>query len=217
MKTFALLAHLFAVLLAVNPALAAGGGNGAALVTAVEGKVSRLAPTGREPVQPFVKLGEGDVIKLERGARIRLVYFASRRQESWSGSGQLAIGAGEGKGQGLGEPEVKALPDMLVKQIARTPSLDNRGRVGMVRLRSIGTPDAVAKLESNYRQLRAEAAADDLNPEMFLLAGLLELRQLDQLERTLAELQASHPGNTEAKVLVALYQKTLKNMRESGK
>lgn len=217
MKTFAFLAHLFAALLAVSPALAAGGGNGAALVTAVEGKVSRLAPAGSEPVQPFVKLGEGDLIKLEGSARIRLVYFASKRQESWSGKGQLAIGAGEGKGQGLGAPEVKTLPDMLVKQIARTPSLDNQGRVGMVRLRSIGTPEAVTRLENNYQQLRAEAAADDLNPEMFLLAGLLELRQLDQLEKTLAELQVSHPDNTEAKILVALYQKTLKNVRESGK
>ncbi len=219
MKTFAFLARLFAALLAVSPALAASGGNGAALVTAVEGKVSRLAPAGSEPVQAFVKLGEGDVIKLERGARIRLVYFASKRQESWSGQGQLAIGAGEGKGQGrgLGAPEVKTLPDMLVKQIARTPSLDNQGRVGMVRLRSIGTPDAVAKLENNYQQLRAESTADDLNPEMFLLAGLLELRQLDQLEKALAELQTSHPDNTEAKVLAALYQKSLKNLRESGK
>lgn len=217
MKTFAFLARLFAVLLAVGPALAAGGGNGAALVTAVEGKVSRLAPAGSEPVQAFVKLGEGDVVKLERGARIRLIYFASKRQESWSGKGQLAIGAGEGKGQGLGDPEVRTLPDMLVKQIARTPSLDNQGRVGMVRLRSIGTPDAVAKLENNYQQLRTESTADDLNPEMFLLAGLLELRQLDRLEKALAELEASHPDNTEAKVLVALYQKTLKNMRESGK
>lgn len=205
---------LLAVLLIAGPASA---DSAIALVTAVDGKVSRIAPAGPEAVQPFSKLKPGELLALEKGARIRIVFFSSKRQESWSGSGKLEITAAEGKGQGLAAAEVKTLPDVLVKQIARTPSLDNQGRVGMVRLRSLGTPDAVAKLENNYRQLRAETAADDLNPEIFLLAGLLELRQLDQLEKRLTELPALHPDNMEAKVLAALYQKTLNNLRESGK
>lgn len=217
MKNLFSILRLLAVLLLAGPAVSAPADSGVALVTAVDGKVSRLASAGPEAVQPFIKLKPGELLALENGARIRIIYFASKRQESWSGTGKLEITATESKGQGLADPQVKVLPDVLVKQIARTPSLDNQGRVGMVRLRSIGTPDAVAKLETGYKQLRAEAATDDLNPEIYLLAGLLELRQLDQLEKTLAELQAAYPGSMETKVLVALYQKTLKNLRESGK
>lgn len=198
-------------------AQAAYPGGETALVTKLEGTVNRVTATGKQPVEAFVKLKEGDQLTLEGNARIQLVFFASKRQESWSGSGKLDIAAQEGKGTGLPEPQVKTLPEVLVKQIAKTPSLDSQGRAGVVRLRAIATPDALAKLDSNYKQLRQETAADDLNPELFLLAGLLEMRQLDRVEQVLAELQATHPSNMEAKVLVALYQKTLRNMRESGK
>lgn len=209
-----LLAFLF---LWAGVALAAPTGDNAALVTVVEGKVSRVSPSGRQPVQAFATLKKGELLALEGASRIQMVFFESKRQENWSGVGRLEITATEGKGHGLPEPRVKVLPDILVKQFAKTPSLDSEGRAGMVRLRSIGMPDALEKLESDYKRLRMEAERDDLNPEIFLLAGLLEMRQFDRLEQALADLHTSHQGNMEASVLVALYQKTLKNIRESGK
>jgi hypothetical protein len=196
---------------------AAYPGGDAALVTALDGTVNRLTAAGREPVQAFVKLKPGDKLTLESNARIQLVFFESKRQESWGGSGSLEIASAEAKGSGLPAPQVKTLPDILVRQIAKTPALDSQGRAGVVRLRAIPTPEALAKLDQNYQQLRQGAEKDDLNPELFLLVGLLEMRQLDRIEQVLADLQATHPGNMEAKVLVALYQKTLKNLRESGK
>lgn len=216
MKTFR---HclLSLALLWTTLAQAAYPGGDAALVTALDGTVNRLTAAGREPVQAFVKLKPGDKLALEGNARIQLVFFESKRQESWNGSGSLEIAAAEARGAGLPAPQVKTLPDILVRQIAKTPALDSQGRAGVVRLRAIPTPEALAKLDQNYQQLRKEADKDDLNPELFLLVGLLEMRQIDRIEQVLADLQATHPGNMEAKVLVALYQKTLKNLRESGK
>jgi hypothetical protein len=196
---------------------AASSVEGVALVTAVEGKVSRITASGNEPVQSFVKLKQDERILLENGARIQLIFFASKRQESWHGAGQLEINLAEGKGHGLPEPQFKVLPDVLVKQISKTPTLDSQGRAGMVRLRSIPTPDALAKLDKDYRQLRQGAADDDLNPELFLLAGLLEMRQMDRIEQVLSEFKTLHPDNMEAGILLSLYQKTLKNMRENGR
>lgn len=196
---------------------AAFPGGDTALVTKLEGSVTRITTAGRQPVEAFVKLKEGDQLALEGNARIQLVFFASKRQESWGGSGRLDITAQEGKGTGLPEPQIKVLPEVLVKQIAKTPGLDSQGRAGVVRLRAIATPDVLAKLESNYQQLRQETAPDDLNPELFLLAGLLELRQLDRIEQVLARLQTTHSSNMETKVLVALYQKSLRNLKESEK
>jgi hypothetical protein len=196
---------------------AASSVEGVALVTAVEGKVSRMTTSGNEPVQAFIKLKQDERILLENDARIQLIFFASKRQESWRGAGQLEINLAEGKGHGLPEPQFKVLPDVLVKQISKTPTLDSQGRAGMVRLRSIPTPDALAKLDRDYQQLRQEAAGDDLNPELFLLAGLLEMRQVERIEQVIADIQTLHQGNNEARLLISLYQKSLKNLRESGK
>ncbi|MDP1605856.1 MAG: hypothetical protein Q8L93_04305 [Rhodocyclaceae bacterium] len=184
-----------------------------ALVTAVDGRINRITPTGQSPVQAFVKLKQGDLLVLEGNASIQMVFFQSNRQERWSGTGRIEIATHAGNGQGLAEPQVKVLPDILVKQIARTPALDSQGRTGAVRLRSIETTD-VAKLENTYKRLRAESAHDDLNPEIFLFAGLLEIREHARLEKALTDVKRSHSGNMTADVLVSLYQRALRNRRE---
>jgi len=196
-------------------AFAAAGGD--ALVTSLSGTVTRLTDSGPQPLEAFVKLKEGDRLSLGDQARIQLVYFANGRQEQWSGKGTLELSTTEGKGNGLGEPQIKTLPAVLVKQIAKTPALDSQGRAGAVRLRAIPTPEALAKLDKEYRLLRETSPADDLNPELFLLSGLLEMRQVERIEQVLGELKQSQPYNMEVKVLASLYQKTLKNLRESGK
>jgi len=186
------------------------------LVTAVKGQVFRLVPNAKEPVSAFSKLKTGDLLELIGDAQVQLVFFGSQRQELWSGNGKLEIESQQGKGTGLPQPQVKTLPEMLVRQIAKTPSIDSQGRAGVVRLRSIPTPEALTKLEEDYRRLRMEAARDDLNPELFLLAGLLEMRELNRVEQTLKDMQATRPNNMEVKVLVSLYRKTLQNLREKG-
>lgn len=186
-----------------------------ALVTALEGRVGRVTAAGPQPMQVFVKLKQGDLLAIERGARIQMVFFDNGRQEQWSGIGRLEISRGAGKGYGLQEPQVKILPAVLVKQIAKTPSLDSQGRAGAVRLRAIATPEALEKLENDYKRLRMESVRDDLNPELFLLAGLMEMRHLDRIEQILHDLKSLRPGNMEVAVLASLYEKTLRNIRES--
>lgn len=208
--------RLVALLLLAAAPLAGAAENGA-LITSLEGKVGRIAIGSPEALQAFEKLKPGDVLTLEGNARIRLVFFASQRQESWQGSGRIEIGSDRATATGLAEPVVRILPEIMVRQIAKTPTADSQGRAGAVRLRSIPTPDAIAKLDINYKQLRADTAADDINPEIFLLSGLLELRQLDRIEEVLSSLKTSHPGNMEASVLTSLYRKTLKNLRDTGK
>ena len=83
-------------------------------------------------------------------------------------------------------------------------------RAGAGRLRSIEMGDnSLAKLDSEYSRLRKDAAADDINPEIFLLAGLFEMREFGRLEQTLKELGDSRPGNMEVAVLKSLYKKAI--------
>ena len=199
--------------LAVAPASYAA--NDVALVTALRGNVNRIAKDGPGALEAFVKLKQGDVLTLEKGSTVKLVYFASARQESWTGEGRLDIATNESKGSGLADPEVKILPAILVKQIARTPSLDSQGRAGVMRLRAIATPDAIAKLDREYTQMRTTSELGDINPEMFLLSGLFEMRELDRVETLINEMEVARENELETKVLISLYRKALKNVRES--
>ncbi|MCM2289472.1 MAG: hypothetical protein NDI67_10630, partial [Sulfuritalea sp.] len=188
----------------------------AALVMAVQGRVLRQASPAPQAVETFVKLNEGDRLSLAQGSKLQLVYFESGRQETWSGPGSLELASREGKASGMAAPEVQQQPLSLTKQLARTPALDGQGRGGVTRLRALQNPDAVARLEGSYQELRSQAAADDLGPEVYLLAGLLDLRQLDRIEKTLDRLQQERSQSDQVAALVALYRKAVKQIREGG-
>lgn len=186
-----------------------------ALVMSVQGRVVRLAEAAQVPVEAFVKLKEGDRLSLEKDSRLQVVYFENGRRETWSGPGRLEMAVREGKPDGLPDPEVKLLPLVMARQLARTPALDSQGRGGVTRLRSVPGQDAVSKLQSTYRDLKGRAEPDDLGPEMFLLSGLFELRELDEVEKLLGDLQQVPAKTPEAALLIALYRKAVKNARDS--
>ena len=181
-----------------------------ALVTAVTGSVSRLGASAPRALEPFARLKQGDVLVLEGTAGVRLIFFDSRREESWQGEGLIEIGDTQGRGTGLAEPQVRVLPELMARQMAKTPSPDKPERAHAGRTRSIEIGDrGLAKLDSDYSRLRKEAAPDDINPEIFLLAGLFEMREFDRLEQTLKELSNSQSGNMELAVLGSLYKKAM--------
>ena len=186
-----------------------------ALVMSVQGRVWRSADALPVPVEAFIKLKDGDRLGLEKDARLRLVYFENGRQETWSGPGRLELTPREGKAGGLPAAEVKLLPLVMARQIARTPALDGQGRGGVTRLRAIPGQDAVTKLEDTYRDLRSRTGRDDLGPEMYLLSGLFEARELDRVDKVLGDLQQEQSKNPEAALLVSLYRKAVRNARES--
>jgi hypothetical protein len=186
-----------------------------ALVTSVHGRVMRLGDATPAPVEAFVKLKEGDRLSLEKDARLQVVYFENGRQETWSGPGRLDLTAREGKASGLPAAQVKMLPLVMARQLARTPALDSQGRGGVTRLRAVRSPDALAKLEETYQDLRIRAGRDELGPEMYLLSGLYEMQELERVDKVLGNLQHDWPNNPEAVLLISLYRKALKNTRES--
>lgn len=186
-----------------------------ALVMSVQGRVLRLADAVQVPVETFVKLNDGDRLSLEQGSKLQVVYFETGRQETWAGPGRLEMSYREGKSSGMAAPEIKQQPLVLTRQLARTPSLDGQSRGGVTRLRAIQTTDAVARIEKTYQDLRVKSDHDDLGPEMYLLSGLFEMRELDRVEKLLGELQQHWPKNDEAALLVSLYRKAVKNARES--
>lgn len=168
-------------------------------------------------VQPFSRLLEGDRVKLGADGRLTVVYALSGRQEMWSGAGVIV--AGEDQSTAVsGSPAVqtKQLPKQVVQQMSRTPLADATGKAGMVRMRAIATPDAVAALEQKYQELRGQAAADDRGPEIFFLAGLFDRSAYEQLERELERVRKAYPNDESMQLLAKLYVRAINNARQSG-
>jgi hypothetical protein len=186
-----------------------------ALVMSVQGKVTRQDGANPVPVEAFVKLSEGDRLSLEKDAQLRVAYFENGRHETWSGPGSLELASRGGQPVGLAAPETKSLPLAVARQLARTPATDREGRKAPARTRAVQAPDAMARLEATYQELRSRAGTDDLEPETYLLSGLFELRELDRVEKLLGELKQERPRNVEAALLISLYRKAVKNAREA--
>ena len=181
----------------------------AALITALQGKVMRAGASA--PLEAFVRLQTGDALALDKDTRLQITYFETGRQETGTGAGKLSIGSAESQANEGLVPAVKQVPMVIVKQLARTPAIDSQGRAGVIRLRAIATPEAIAKVDANYQQLRANADKSDLNPELYLLAGMFELRQMERVEQALTELTAARPADPEVKLLASLYRRAARD------
>lgn len=189
-----------------------------ALVMSVQGKVLKQEGVAPAPLEAYARLNSGDRLSLEKDARLRVAYFENGRHETWAGPGELEMTVRGGEPSGLSAPTVKSLPLAVARQLARTPLAEgDGGRKVATRTRSVAAPDALARLEATYRELRGKAGADDMEPEAYLLSALFELRELDRVEKLLAELKQDRPGNPEAALLVALYRKAVRNARDARK
>jgi len=189
------------------------------LVTAVSGKVTwQEEKSAASELKPFVKVREGDRLTLAGPARLQIVYFEGGRQETWLGDGALDVGADASRTvKGRLQPEVKTLPSILVKQLAKTPSPDGNVKAGMVRLRSIPPPDRREASEKTYAEMRAQAEAGDRTPELYLLASYLEQREFDRLEALLGKMGEAAPGDAEVGALKALYARAVEEAKSGGK
>lgn len=168
-------------------------------------------------VQPFSRLLEGDRVKLGADGKLTIVYALSGRQEMWSGAGVIV--AGEEQSTAVsGSPSVqtKQLPKQVVQQMSRTPLADATGKAGMVRMRAIATPDALAALEQKYQDLRSQAAADDRGPEVFFLAGLFEKSAFERLQQELDRVRKDYPNDESMQVLAKLYVRAINNARQAA-
>lgn len=182
------------------------------LVTAASSRI--LLQDGTAPareLKAFIKVRIGDRITLPPESRLQLVFFENGRQETWSGSGMIEVGGKSAKVvKGKPDSKVKTVPDILVKQLSKTPSPDGVAKAGMIRVRSIAPSGiTVESAENYYSELRRLAGADDLTPEAFLLSSYLELRELAKLEQLLDRLNQQKTTSISKQSLDSVYRQAL--------
>ncbi len=164
-------------------------------------------------VQAFMKIRQGDYLKLSSGAAIQMVYFKSGRQETWKGPVVFLVGEIEShiEGDKQVQPEVVFLPEEAYRGLRRIPVVVRRARLsrsGGMMLR--GGTDAFPKkivptkeereeitlAKENYQKMRKQAKGDDLTPELNLLGILADYEEYEEMGRVLQEalkIQPNHP------------------------
>lgn len=190
------------------------------LVTAVSGKVKLQEDKAvASELKPFVKVRERDQLLMDGSSRLQVVYFEGGRQETWQGGpGVLEVGNGSSRTlQGSLQPEIKTLPAILVKQLSKTPSPDGNVKSGMIRMRSIPPSEKLETIEKNYEEMRKQADSKDLNPELYLLASYLELREFDKLENVLRQINEKGSGEQDLAALNMLYSRAVRKAKNAGK
>lgn len=184
------------------------------MVTGLQGTAQQIPAAGQaRALQAFAKIESGERLRLAAGGRLQLVLFHSGEEQVWSGPAELQLLPNGSQRLSGAPPQVRQLPKVLVKQLARTPAADGQVRAGMVRLRNMPSGGTLESVEKNYDQLRRTAAMDDRNPELYLLAGYFELREFERLQQLLVELDDKYPGDREVDVLRALYTRAMNNAK----
>ena len=158
------------------------------MLTQVDGKVELVSQdAGKEPATAFLKVANGDKLILSEGARVQIAYFETSQQEVWQGAGEVEINQGQGRSATL-NPETRKLPPLVARQLVKTPAGGKHGKIGMVRVRSLCS-DTLESLDKQYQEYRRAAQPDDVTPEVFLLTGLLEMKEYGKAQSVIEKLR----------------------------
>jgi hypothetical protein len=160
-----------------------------AMLTQVSGDVRVSGSSGARPAVPFLNVNDGDTLMLAADAKVQMVYLTGGRQEIWTGAGPVQVGAREG-GSGTLTPQASQVPALVLRQLEKTPAVGQHGKTGMVTLRNTDVLEALDTLEKDYSDYRAQAAADDVTPEVFYLTGLIDLQDYARAAKVIQDLEA---------------------------
>jgi hypothetical protein len=154
-----------------------------AILTHVNGHVLVDGKHGAYPAQLFARLSAGDIVSLAGDAKVRILYVDNGRQETWAGAAEVKISGLSGQSPGP-DPSVKQLSPIVVQQFSKVPSSGS-----MMRVRSVDVKDQLALLDKHFDELKRGASEDDTTPEVYLLSGLVDLRQYARARGLLVKLK----------------------------
>lgn len=197
----------FSVYIAASFAQAQALSTDIAFVTALSGEVRyQSKEETAKPAQAYMRIRHGDTIKLATGASIRLSYTTVPRQETWTGPATFVVTLAGGEKLTGSAPMVAQLPSSVPQKLAKVAELMKTSHMGGLVVRSIKPPapvnlENVAAAMVVYEKMRANTAATDITPELFLYAVFLEYQMLDDLKIVAKEMRARQPDNAEVRLL----------------
>jgi hypothetical protein len=195
-----------AFLLAASPPVCAAGDVG--ILDRLAGAVTVSSTNGNTfAATPFMKVREGDVLKLPVGSELQIVYFEARRRELWKGAASFSAhtdGSHPVTGKAASVSETKGVPGR--ESVAHAGNVQ---RLGSLTLRGKHVfPDdaAIARARADYEKWVAAADADDILPELAMIGLLRERQQPELLDPFLDALQRKQPGRADVQALIGRYR-----------
>lgn len=195
------LSTLFFAAIAIGSAFAADATGDVGLVNALQGEVSYQSKDGPvRKAQAYMRLRHGDKVTVGGGASIRISYFTTGRQESWTGPGSFVTTSGGGELLKGNKPDVAQLPVAVPQKLARVTELMNLSVVGGVVVRSGKRPtsaskDEIAEAMATYESMRASTTPSDVTPELYLYAVFEEQGRVDDLKVVARDMLNRRPDN----------------------
>lgn len=182
----------------------------AGILNQMQGAV-QWVEAGKAPIAalPFMKVREGDVLRVPNGGSARIVYFANGRQETWKGPAEVRVEAAQGVSS-QAKAEVTQLPVDVSQKLVRTSLLATivrEARPGSVAVRSAIASAEIRAARERYDEMRKVAAPDDITPEMYLFTTLEAHRRHDDMKQLLQVMESRHPGDPLVKELAAWLDK----------
>ena len=181
----------------------------------------------KEParVQAFMKVRQGDYLKLPPESLVQLVYFENGRQETWKGPVTFVAGLGESRAEGeksaQSQPEVKILPTKITKKMSAPgiplprSSMRYSGVIQTMAPECKTSPPAatcvkplnaqgrkeIKEAQKVYQNLRQQTDPGDLTPEFYLLSVLADYGQYQQMLPLIDTMLTQKPGDSVLKDL----------------
>ena len=209
-------AHGVGVAICLSFAAASALASDVAVASLVQGEVMVEGP-GAPPAKltAYAKLFAGDVVQVPAGGQVRAVYLASGRQETWRGPARFRAALPMSEALS-GTPEVVQVPSAVPQKLAKIPELvqiarASNSRAGAVTLRS-AAPSSTAEAQreqvladarNTYAVMQADAAKDDITPELYLYATYQDYAMYPAMRGLTEVMLTKQPDNPQAKALAA--------------
>jgi hypothetical protein len=185
------------------------------LITALTNNITywNKAESGQPaPAQTFMKVRLGDNFKLPDHATLKVLYFNTGRQETWTGPCLVTAGDGASKAEGCSQPEVYMVSAKLANQIKTAPlplprsnlqfsgAIRTMGEGQVPEAKAVPQPTSGRKAEQEitqarkvYRQWRQKTSPEDFTPELYLLGVLAEHGRYQEMDRMITEMRGQNP------------------------
>ena len=178
-----------------------------AVLSAVQGDVTYQSESAPAlPAKPFMRLRDGDVLKIPPGGEVRVIFLKADLQEGWKGPSVFRVGAKQGEAiQGKPESSIQ-LPGAVPVKIAALTEIVRTSRPGGVQIRGLPRPksgyeEAMDAARRTYESLRGRMPEDDITPELYLYSVANEYAVEGEMRRMLDEMHRRRPHDPDVEIL----------------
>jgi len=164
--------------------------------------------TDKMQVTPLIRIRQGEIVDLEKYAKLEIIYFNSGNKEDWRGPAKFEIGNTESK-MIEGKPFATHKTKGIGIKLAQSMEIASFSRQGMVRVRGANKLE-LRRIEQKY-MAEKERFPDSILPEIYLLSAWDGFCEDKLIKEKLDEIGKEFAGRDDANILISLYSNRVRS------